>query len=242
MRKLPPEMVSEADRLNVPAVHGGPGRPDGRPDGAAPRADHQRRALAPQALDRHPPPLHRAGPGRQGRQGDLRHPGRAARERGHDRGRQLPPARPRRRRRRPAPQGDDPAPGHPPASPVRPPDPAHAARGRGQARAGEGARLPARRDVARAADRPDPGRQPGARLHLGPRPPAPQRGARLHGHRAGRPGAGAGGRQGAGAVRGRRAACAGSSSKTCCTAPTARRRRPSAARGTSAIRCTAATS
>src|SRR5438552_310516 len=43
----------------------------------------------------------------------------------------------------------------------------------------------------------DPGRQPGARLHLDPRPSAPQRRARLHGHRAGGPRARAFDRQGA---------------------------------------------
>ena len=98
LRKLPPEMLSEADRLNVPLFTVAADVQMVDLMAPAARADHQRRALAPEALDRDPPALHRARARRQGRQGDLPHAGRAARERGRDRGRELPPPRPRRRR------------------------------------------------------------------------------------------------------------------------------------------------
>src|SRR6185312_12120941 len=67
----------------------------------------------------------------------------------------------------------------------------------------EANRVPPRRHVARAADRADLCRQPGPGLHLRARPSAPQRGARIPRHGAGRPGPGARHRQGEGAGRGR---------------------------------------
>src|SRR5260370_1041555 len=74
--------------------------------------------------------------------------GRPPGERRLGRGRELPPSGPRRRKRGPAPQRDHRSPGHAPARALRPADPAHAPRGRGQTRPRQGARLPPPRHVA----------------------------------------------------------------------------------------------
>ncbi len=75
LRKLAPEMLTEADRLDVPlfTVPANVQLVDVmaqlleriiNAERSAARANHQRRALAAEALDRDPPPVHRAGAGR----------------------------------------------------------------------------------------------------------------------------------------------------------------------------------